>query len=120
RGHEHTGRARARRPPRAAGPGANGLEKGHPNAHVGDDAPVARLDGDGTFTVALLRSAVGMMAMTLPGIFHSGYALSVLSTGWPDCTRPMYASFTSTSISSEFMSTMVPIPVRVKPPPADM
>ena len=29
-------------------------------------------------------------------------------------------SFTSTSISLEFMSTMVAIPVRVKPPPADI
>ena len=32
----------------------------------------------------------------------------------------MKASLTSTSISSESMSTMVPMPVRVKPPPADM
>ena len=31
----------------------------------------------------------------------------------------MNASFTSTSISSEVMSTIVPIPVRVKPPPAE-
>src|SRR5438105_12276553 len=31
----------------------------------------------------------------------------------------MYASLTSTSISSESMSTIVPIPVRVKPPPAE-
>ena len=31
----------------------------------------------------------------------------------------MNDSFTSTWISSESMSTMVPMPVRVKPPPAD-
>ena len=34
-----------------------------------------------TFTVALLRSAVGMIAMTEPGIFQSGYAFSMASTG---------------------------------------
>ncbi len=32
----------------------------------------------------------------------------------------MKASFTSTWISSESMSTMVPMPVRVKPPPAEI
>src|SRR2546423_4280696 len=32
----------------------------------------------------------------------------------------MYDSFTSTSISLEFMSTTVAIPVRVKPPPAEI
>src|SRR5579871_3316030 len=32
----------------------------------------------------------------------------------------MYDSFTSTSISSEFMSTSVAMPVRVNPPPAEM
>ena len=37
----------------------------------------------------------------------------------PGVTRLMYASLTSTSISSDSMSTMVPTPVRVKPPPAD-
>ena len=73
-----------------------------------------------TFTVALLRSAVGMIAMTSPGIFQSGYALSTASTGWPGVTRLMYDSLTSTWISSESMSTMVPMPVRVKPPPAEI
>ena len=34
-------------------------------------------------------------------------------TGWPGSTRAMYASLTSTSISLEFMSTMVETPVRV-------
>src|SRR3546814_4930205 len=34
-------------------------------------------------------------------------------------TRPMNDSPTSTSITSESMSTTVPMPVRVKPPPAD-
>ena len=42
------------------------------------------------------------------------------STGWPGCTRLMYDSLTSTWISSESMSTMVPMPVRVKPPPAEI
>ena len=32
----------------------------------------------------------------------------------------MYASLTSTSISSESMSTIVPTPVRVNPPPAEI
>src|SRR5690349_23675001 len=32
----------------------------------------------------------------------------------------MYDSLTSTWISSESMSTMVPMPVRVKPPPAEI
>ena len=73
-----------------------------------------------TFTVALLRSAVGMMAMTEPGIFQSGYAFSMASTGCPDVTRLMNDSLTSTWISSESMSTIVPMPVRVKPPPAEM
>ena len=72
-----------------------------------------------TLTVALLRSAVGMMAMTLPLICQSGYAFSVMSTGCSGTTRLMYASLTSTSTSSESMSTMVQMPVRVKLPPAD-
>ena len=42
-----------------------------------------------TFTVALLRSAVGMIAITSPGILQSGYALSVASTGCPGVTRLM-------------------------------
>jgi hypothetical protein len=73
-----------------------------------------------TFTVALLRSAVGMIAITEPGSFESGYAFSIASTGWPGATRLMKASFTSTWISRESMSTMVPMPVRVKPPPAEI
>src|SRR5438094_599463 len=73
-----------------------------------------------TLTVALLRSAVGMIAITEPGIFQSGYALSVASTGCSDATRLMNDSLTSTWISSESMSTMVPMPVRVKPPPAEI
>src|SRR5439155_3948346 len=64
-----------------------------------------------TLTVALLRSAVGMIAITEPGIFQSGYALSVASTGCSDATRLMNDSLTSTWISSESMSTMVPMPV---------
>src|SRR5690606_10335506 len=42
-----------------------------------------------TLTVALPRSAVGMMAITSAGIFQSGYELSVASTGIFGCTRPM-------------------------------
>ncbi len=56
---------------------------------------------------------------TLAGIDQSGYASSTAVTGCPALTRAMYDSFTSTSISSEPMSTMVAMPVRVKPPPAD-
>ena len=37
----------------------------------------------------------------------------------PARTRPMKASLTSTSISMESMSTIVQMPVRVKPPPAE-
>src|SRR4051812_39343279 len=73
-----------------------------------------------TFTVALARSAVGMVAMTSPGMVQSEYALSFTTTGCPACTRLMKFSLTSTSTSSESMSTIVPMPVRVKPPPADM
>src|SRR5262249_6301710 len=73
-----------------------------------------------TLTVALLRSAAGMMAITEPGIFQSGYAFSVASTGCPPVTRLMKDSLTSTWISSESMSTIVPMPVRVKPPPAEI
>ena len=46
--------------------------------------------------------------------------MSVASTGWPGVTRLMKDSLTSTWISSESMSTMVPMPVRVKPPPAEI
>ena len=42
------------------------------------------------------------------------------STGCPGVTRLMNDSLTSTWISSESMSTIVPMPVRVKPPPAEM
>ena len=42
-----------------------------------------------TRTVDFWRSAVGMIAMTLQGIFQSGYASSVASTGWPAVTRLM-------------------------------
>ena len=45
--------------------------------------------------------------------------MSVACTGIFGLTRPMKASPTSTSISSESMSTTVQMPVRVKPPPAD-
>ncbi len=38
---------------------------------------------------------------------------------WPGVTRLMKLSLTSTSISSDDMSTIVQMPVRVKPPPAD-
>ncbi len=42
-----------------------------------------------TLTVALFRSAVGMVAITEPGIFQSGYAFSTASTRWPGTTRLM-------------------------------
>ena len=42
-----------------------------------------------TLTVALERSAVGMMAITEPGMRQSGYALSIASIGMPGVTRPM-------------------------------
>jgi hypothetical protein len=41
-------------------------------------------------------------------------------TGPPARTRPMKASLTSTLTSIESMSTMVQMPVRVKPPPAEI
>ena len=73
-----------------------------------------------TLTVAFCRSAVGITVRTLAGICQSGYASSTAVTGCPDLTRAMYDSFTSTSTSSELMSTMVAMPVRVKPPPAEI
>ena len=73
-----------------------------------------------TRTVALVRSAVGTMLITCAaqrrvriGIERGFDALIAL-------TRLMYASLTSTSTSRESMSTMVAMPVRVKPPPADI
>ena len=73
-----------------------------------------------TFTVAFCRSAVGITVRTFDGICQSGYASSTAVTGCPGSTRAIYASFTSTSISFEFMSTIVAIPVRVNPPPAEI
>ena len=66
-----------------------------------------------TRTVALLRSAVGMIAITSARIGSPGYAFSATETGCRAVTRLMYASFTSTSTSSDVMSTMVQMPVRV-------
>jgi len=56
------------------------------------------------------------MPMTEAGIVQSGYASSTAETGTAGWTRPMNVSLTSTSTSSEFMSTRVHMPVRVKPP----
>src|SRR5262249_25663990 len=69
-----------------------------------------------TLTVAFSRLAVGPTAITGAGRVQPGWASSPASTGFPACTRPMKASFTSTSTSIESMSTRVQMPVRVKPP----
>ena len=58
--------------------------------------------------------------MTCPPTRSSGYAFKVIATRPPACTRLMKFSLTSTSTSIESMSTIVPMPVRVKPPPADI
>jgi len=73
-----------------------------------------------TVTVAFWRSAAGIVVMTCAGIVQSRYASSTASTFCPGVTRSMYASLTSTSISSDDMSTIVEMPVLVKPPPADI
>jgi hypothetical protein len=57
--------------------------------HVRQDARVQLVETDAHFDRGFCRSAVGMMAMTLQGIFQSGYASSVASTGWPGSTRLM-------------------------------
>ena len=97
------------------------LEEAHLDAHVrAGCADRAASNAMRTRTVAFCRSAVGTMLITWPGIFQSGYASSTASTRCSSCTRLMYASLTSTSISRESMSTIVAMPVRVKPPPADI
>src|SRR6185503_8109595 len=73
-----------------------------------------------TFTVAFWRSAVGTMLMTWLGMTQSGYASSTASVFCPARTRLMNDSLTSTSISRELMSISVAMPVRVKPPPAEI
>jgi hypothetical protein len=72
-----------------------------------------------TFTVAFCRSAVGMTVRTVAAICQSPYASSTAIADCPGLTRAIYDSLTSTSISSESISTMVAMPVRVKPPPAE-
>ena len=73
-----------------------------------------------TLTVAFSRFAVGTMAITdgRDGPVRIGVEHGVDAP--PARTRPMKASLTSTSISIESMSTIVQMPVRVKPPPADI
>ena len=70
------GRHAARPAGGAAVPGAgggSGLEEGHAHAHVRHDArDRVCLSAMRTFTVALLRSAVGMIAITSAGSFESG------------------------------------------------
>ena len=73
-----------------------------------------------TRTVAFWRSAVGTMLITWLGMAQSGYASSTASVFCSALTRLMNASLTSTSISRESMSTTVAMPVRVKPPPAEI
>ncbi len=58
--------------------------------------------------------------MTRAGTVQSGYAFNLTVTGCCGTTRLMKFSLTSTSTSSDDMSTIVPMPVRVKPPPADI
>ena len=105
------GRARARRR----------VEEAHLDAHVGQDARVERVEGDAHPHRRLL--AVGRRHdgdRRAPGCASRDRRRASPRTCWPSRTRLMNASLTSTSISSDSMSTMVAMPVRVKPPPAEI
>ena len=62
-----------------------------------------------TFTVALARSAVGMICRTTPRHFCPGNASTVTSAGCPSRNCAMLDSLTSASTSSVFRSTSVQI-----------
>ena len=72
-----------------------------------------------TCTVARWRSAVGTTCRTRPRNDVSGYASSVIRAFWSLVTRPIYASFTSTSTSSVERSAIVTTAPRVSPPPTE-